>query len=91
MVNYEVPPTFAFMSTFGMKLLLGDKEHERGAMMEKDNTFSSPAIAKKMERTFGSSAKKVKIELLHEKEARDYVMSIEEAHKKAAKSKTTFP
>jgi hypothetical protein len=74
-----------------MRLLLGDKEHERGGIMEEVNTFSSPAIAKKMERTFGSSAKKVKIELLHEKEARDYVMSIEEAHKKAAKSKTTFP
>ena len=79
------------MSEFGVRLSLEDKERESGGMMEEVNTFSSPAIAKKMERTFGSSAKKVKIELLHEKEARDYVMSIEEAHKKAAKSKTTFP
>jgi hypothetical protein len=59
--------------------------------MEEPTTFSSPAIAKKMERVYGSSAKKIKIELLHEKEVRDYVMSIEAAHKKAAKSKLTFP
>lgn len=59
--------------------------------MEESTTFSSPAIAKKMERVYGSSAKRVKIELLHEKEVKDYVMSIEEAHKKAAKSKITFP
>jgi len=53
--------------------------------------FSSPAIAKRMKRIYGSRTKEVKIELLHEKEVRDYVMSIEEAHKKAAKSKLTFP
>lgn len=54
-------------------------------------TFSSPAIAKKMERVYGNRTKRVTIELLHEKEVKDYVMSIEEAHKKAAKSKLTFP
>ncbi|MFX1555030.1 MAG: hypothetical protein ACFFBV_13980 [Promethearchaeota archaeon] len=58
--------------------------------MEAD-TFSSPAIAKRMKRIYGDKTKEVKITLLHEKEVRDYVMSIEEAHKKAAKSKLTFP
>jgi hypothetical protein len=71
--------------------LLGEKEHKKGGMMEELITFSSPTIAKKLVAVYGSNAKKVKIKMLHEKEVWDYVMSIEEAHKKAAKSKITFP
>lgn len=48
-------------------------------------------MAEKMKQLYGDRAREVKIEILYEKEAWDYVMSIEEAHKKAAKSKVTFP
>jgi len=53
--------------------------------------FSSPAIAKEMKRIYGTSTKVVKIDMHHEEEVRKYVMKIEEAHKKAAESKLTFP
>lgn len=56
----------------------------------KNSTFSSPAIAKEMKRIYGSSAKEVKIKMLHEEEVNNYVTKIEEAHIKAAKSKLCF-
>ena len=55
------------------------------------STFSSPAIAKEMKKIYGSRAREVKIDMRHEEEVRKYVMKIEEAHKKAAESKLTFP
>ena len=58
--------------------------------MEHD-AFSSPAIAKEMKRAYGKSARVVKIEMRHEDEVKKYVMSIEEAHKKAAESELSFP
>jgi hypothetical protein len=56
----------------------------------KRTTFSSPAIAKAMERVYGNSTKVVKIEMQHAEEVKKYVMEIEEAHKKAANSKLAF-
>ena len=53
--------------------------------------FSSPAIAKEMKRIYGSRTEVVRIDMRHEEEVRKYVMKIEEAHKKAAESKLTFP
>jgi mannose/fructose-specific phosphotransferase system component IIA len=53
-------------------------------------TFSSPAIAKEMERIYGKNTKVVKIEMFHEEDVKKYVMKIEEAHKKAAESKLLF-
>jgi len=53
--------------------------------------FSSPVIAKEMKKIYGSNAKVVKIDMRHENEVRKYVTKIEEAHKKAAQSKLTFP
>lgn len=52
--------------------------------------FSSPTIAKEMKRAYGSSAKVVQIEMHHEEAVKNYVMKIEEAHKKAANSKLRF-
>lgn len=53
-------------------------------------TYSSPSIARKMKRIYGSSAKVVKINIRHAGEVRAYVKKIEEAHKKAAKSELSF-
>ena len=46
-------------------------------------------IAEKIERACGGA--RVRIKLLYVKEVRGYLMRIEEAHKRAAKSKLTFP
>ncbi len=54
-------------------------------------TFSSPAIARKVARAYGTETRKVRIQLLHEQEVREYLKRIKAAHKKAAKSKLTFP
>ncbi len=62
---------------------------ETGGLMG-NSIFSSPAIAKEMRKIYGSSTRVVQIDMRHEEEVRKYVMKIEEAHKKAAKSKLTF-
>ncbi|MBF8303955.1 MAG: hypothetical protein HW399_330 [Dehalococcoidia bacterium] len=56
----------------------------------KSPIFSSPQIAKEMKHKYGNRAKKVRIEMLYEEEVKNYVMKIEEAHKKAAESKLHF-
>jgi hypothetical protein len=52
--------------------------------------FSSPALAKELQRLYGSKAKIVKIPLRHARTVNTYVMKIEEGHKKAAESKINF-
>jgi RNA binding exosome subunit len=52
-----------------------------------ENNFSSPAIAKELQKRYGNKTKVVKISMQHEEEVKNFVMKIEEAHKKAAKSK----
>ena len=54
-------------------------------------TFSSPKIAREMKKVYGSNTKVVRIKMRHEEEVKKYVMKIEEAHNKAAKSKLAFP
>lgn len=56
----------------------------------KSAVFSSPAIAREMQKIYGKKAKVVKIEMRHEDEVKNYVMKIEDAHRKAAKSKLLF-
>lgn len=56
----------------------------------KSPTFSSPQIIKELKQKYGNRAKEVKIEMLYEEEVKNYVMKIEEAHKKAAESKLRF-
>lgn len=56
----------------------------------KEAVFSSPAIAKQMQKKYGSSAKVVKINIKHADAVRTYVKKIDEAHKKAAGSKLFF-
>ena len=53
--------------------------------------YSSPEISREMERIYGSDTKVVKIGMRHRQAVKTYVMKIEEAHKKAAKSKLRFP
>lgn len=53
-------------------------------------TYSSPAIAKQIERKYGSHAKSVQVTMHHKRAVNRYVMRIEEAHKKAANSKLRF-
>jgi hypothetical protein len=53
-------------------------------------TFSSPALAKEIQRIYGQKAKIVKIPLRHGKAVRNYIMKIEDGHKKAAHSKLSF-
>jgi len=57
----------------------------------KNATFSSPAIAKELQRKYGGTTKVVRIPIHHERTVRNYIMGIEHAHKKAAKSKVSFP
>jgi hypothetical protein len=51
--------------------------------------YSSPALAKEMERIFGQK-NEVKIQMKHEGEIKKFLAQTEEAHKKAAKSKLHF-
>jgi len=48
-------------------------------------------LAKEFKRIFGDKGKEIRIKLLYQKEVNRYVGEIEEAHKKAAKSRLTFP
>jgi hypothetical protein len=71
----------------------GTENAERRGKREvfmKGAIFSSPKIAQEMQRIYGTSTKVVRIKMRHEEEVRNYVMKIEEAHKKAAKSKLNF-
>lgn len=49
--------------------------------------FSSPAIAKEIQKRYGNKSKVIKINMRHEEEVKDFVMKIEKAHKNAANSK----
>ena len=50
----------------------------------------SAELARGMEEVLGPG-KVIKVKMLYEKEVRKYIMKIEKAHKKAAKSKLRFP
>ncbi|GEM_PF-3274680 len=52
--------------------------------------FSSQAIAKEIERVYGKKAEVVHVNMRDEAEVGKYVMNIEEAHRKARKSKLVF-
>ena len=56
----------------------------------KKATFSSPKIARMIQRQYGSNAKVVKIDIKHADQVREYVKKIEVAHKKAASSTVSF-
>ncbi len=53
-------------------------------------TFTSPEIARKMQRIYGNSLENVEIEMKHEKEILDYIKQFEKAHKDTAASKLIF-
>ena len=50
----------------------------------------SSDMARELQKLFLHRCEIVSIELLYEREVRKYVMKIEEAHKKASKSKLVF-
>lgn len=55
-----------------------------------DRSFSSPAIARKMQIVYGSKAKVLKINIMHREDVKRYVNKIEEAHKQAANCEIAF-
>lgn len=53
-------------------------------------TYTSPAIAKAVERLYGNKTEHVAIEMRHEQAIKRYVMEIETARKKPAVSRSKF-
>ena len=53
-------------------------------------TYTSPAIAKEVERIYGNKTEHVAIEMRHEQAIKRYIMEIEAARKKPAVSKCKF-
>ncbi|MEA2082684.1 MAG: hypothetical protein U9O82_00265 [Thermodesulfobacteriota bacterium] len=58
--------------------------------MKKTSTFGNAELAKKIVSQFGTSQKTVKAEMRYTKEVQTFILKVEEAHKKAAKSKLIF-
>jgi hypothetical protein len=52
--------------------------------------FSSPEIAKEMEKAFGSEAKTVSVKIMHKQAVGNFVRKIEKAHKNTFKSTLVF-
>ena len=50
-----------------------------------NHAFTSPEIAKEMERVYGSNAKIVQIEVQHDDEVKKYMTMMQEARERAAK------
>ncbi len=53
-------------------------------------TFASPGVVKKLEKLFGDSAKTMTIEMRPCKDVPRFIRKVEDAHKKAAKSRLNF-
>ena len=53
-------------------------------------TFASPGVVKKLTKLFGSRAKKMTIEMRPCKDVPRFIQKVEDAHKKAAKSRLVF-
>lgn len=81
--------TLLLMSISNRVMKNMQRYREKGGFM-KGPTFSSPTIAKEMKRIYGNRAKMIKVQMRHEDAVKNYVMKIEEAHKRAAKSKLIF-
>jgi len=62
----------------------------RPSTMDKETRFTSPKIAKEMARVFGSETKTFSLQIQHRKVVGDFVRKIEDAHKRAEKSKHVF-
>lgn len=52
--------------------------------------FSSPNIAKEMEKKFGNKTETVTVKMKYQKQVGAFVKKIEKAHKNAGKSKLIF-
>lgn len=55
-----------------------------------ERMYSSPGIAKEVQRVYGNKAKVVYVPMRHEQTVRRFVTKIEQAHKNAAKSRLVF-
>ena len=64
-----------------------NKEYKEYKM---ERTFSSPDIAKELKKKYGNDTREVKITLYHGRAVNKFIQGIEEAHKKAKKSKLVF-
>jgi hypothetical protein len=58
--------------------------------MKKQSTFGNTDLARKMASQFGKSSESIKVEMRYAKEVQTFIRKVEEAHKKAAKSKLVF-
>lgn len=58
--------------------------------MVKQSTFGNADLAKKVASRFGKGQKSVKVKMQYAKEVQRFIRKVEEAHKKAAKSKLSF-
>jgi hypothetical protein len=58
--------------------------------MEKQSTFGNADLARKMADKFGTSQESVKVDMRYAKEVQAFIRKVEDAHKKAAKSKLVF-
>ncbi len=58
--------------------------------MKKTSTFGNAELAKKIISQFGTSQKSVKAKMRYNKEVQAFILRVEEAHKKAAKSELIF-
>ena len=52
--------------------------------------FTSPVIAKKMQKKFGKTTTTVSVDMKYRRDVGNFVRQIEKAHKQAAKSKLKF-
>ena len=58
--------------------------------MSKRVTFTSPKIAKEISRVFGSEVESFRVKIQHRRIVGEFVRKIENAHKRAKKSKMIF-
>lgn len=58
--------------------------------MSKQTTFGHAELAKKMALQFGNAQEPVEIEMRHGKEVQAFIQRIDDARKKAGKSKLVF-
>lgn len=58
--------------------------------MKKQSTFGNTDLAKKMASKFGTSQDSVQVEMRYAREVLIFLRKVEEARKKAAKSKLVF-
>ena len=58
--------------------------------MPQEKKYSSPAIAETMVKNYSSTAKSIKVDMLHEEEITQFIQLVEDAHEAASESTLVF-